>query len=123
MAKLELDAQGVKAEISALKLYRSGWENDIREGWSLGMTDAKEILYQLYEISGSIILALEDVLDGCYRGKMAMIMTKQKLEKLVKSESFEHFSALGDAHVCSVVTSGTKHHIRVMFEDLNILTM
>ena len=122
MAKIEVLAQDVRAQIAALKSYRSGWENDIREGWDFGGDEAKEILYGLYEISGTLILALEEILSGHYRGKMAMILTTKKLEKLVKSDAFDKFSALGEAGMCNVITSGTRHHIRVMFECLEILT-
>ena len=78
-------------------------------------------MYELYEISGTIILALENRLAGSGRDKMAMHMTHDKLEKFVKSELFDEFSCLGEAHMCGVVTSGTKHHIRVMFECLEVL--
>lgn len=49
-------------------------------------------------------------------------MTHNKLKKLVKSESFDNFAALGELGVCNVVTTGTRHHIRVMFEALELLT-
>lgn len=122
MAKTEVCSQDVKAEINALQLYRSGWANEIREGWKFGTKEAKDILFQLYEISGSIILALQAVKAGHYRDKMAMIMVKQKLEKLVKSKEFDELAAMSEAGMCNVISTGTKHHIRVMFEDLNILT-
>ncbi|MBQ8631042.1 MAG: hypothetical protein IJ479_04900 [Alphaproteobacteria bacterium] len=79
-------------------------------------------MFQLYEISGSIILALQTVLEGHYRDKMAMIMVKQKLEKLVKSEKFDELAAMSEAGMCHIITTGTKHHIRVMFETLEVLT-
>lgn len=122
MAKIEVIAEDVQKEIKALELFRSGWSNDIREGWDCSIPGSKEIIFELYEISGSIILALQSVLEGSYRDKMAMIMVRQKLEKLVKSETFSDFSAMTEAGMCKVITSGTKHHIRVMFEDLEILT-
>ena len=122
MARLELVGSDVQKEIEALRIYRSGWENQIREGWAFGIGGANEILYELYEISGCIIIALEDVLAGRYRGKMAIIMTKQKLEKLVKSKAFDDYSTLGELGACNVITTGTRHHIRVMFEDLEVLT-
>ncbi len=112
---MEVLAEDVKKEIAALKVYRSGWENDIREGWGQN-NEAQEILYELYEISNSIIVALQDVLAGHYRGKMAMIMTKQKLEKLDK------LATMSEAGMCHVITTGTRNHIRVMFQDLEILT-
>lgn len=74
------------------------------------------------EISGTIILVLEQVLEDHDRDKMAMFMTKSKLEKLVKSQDFDDYAALGEAGMCGVVTTGTKHHIRVMFECLEVLT-
>ena len=116
----EVLAQDVKKEIEALKIYRSGWENDIREGW--GQNNAQEILYELYEISNSIIVALQDVLAGHYRGKMAMILTQRKLEKLVKSDKFDELATMSEAGMCHIITTGTRHHIRVMFQDLEILT-
>lgn len=122
MAKIEICSSDVKETINALKLFRSGWANDIREGWNCSMVGAKELTYELYEISGTIILALEQVQTGYYRDKMAMFMTKEKLEKLVKSEAFDNFSTLNEGGVCSVITNATKHHIRVMFECLEVLT-
>ena len=83
MAKLEILADDAKQQISELKLYRSGWANDIREGWSLGNQEIQKILFELYEISGSVILALEQVVGGCYRDKMAMILVLNKLKDLV----------------------------------------
>ncbi len=122
MAKVEVIGQDVKETIKALVSYRSGWANSIREGWNSSMPGAKEIIYELYEISGTIILALQQISDGNYRDKMAMVMTEQKLEKLVKSDMFGDFSALGEANIAHVVTSATNHHIRVMFECLRVLT-
>ncbi|MDO4162183.1 MAG: hypothetical protein Q4D80_04165 [Pseudomonadota bacterium] len=122
MAKFELCSQDVEMTIRQLQLYRSGWANDIREGWNAGMSGAKEIIYELYEVSGCIILALQQVLAGNYRDKMAMFMTQNKLMKLVRSEAFDEFSAMSEAGMCRVITSGTKHHIRVMFECLEVLT-
>jgi len=118
MAKFEVIGQET---INALKSYRSGWANDIREGWSCGLPGAKEVLYELYEISGTIILALENRLAGSGIDKMAMHMTHDKLTKFVKSELFDEVSCLGEAGACGVVRSGTKHHIRVMFECLEVL--
>ena len=121
MAKFEVIGQDVVETINALKSYRSGWANEIREGWNCGMPGAKEVLYELYEISGTIILALENRLAGSSVDKMAIHMTHDKLTKFVKSELFGEFSALGEAGACGVVRSGTKHHIRVMFECLEVL--
>ena len=114
--------QDLKATIDALAIYRSGWENDIREGWNCNNSSAKDILYELYEISGTIILALQNVIDGKYRGKTAMILTQKKLQRLIKSKSFRYFDEMGVIGAYSVVTSGTKHHIRVMKECLEMLT-
>lgn len=122
MAKIEVNSQDVREEIKALKLYRSGWANDIREGWNVGMPEAKEVLFGLYEISGSIILALQDVEAGCYRDKVAMLLVREKLERLVKSESFDYLSAMADEGFCRIVGTGTRHHIRVMFQALDVLT-
>ena len=49
--KIELIASDIQKEIDALKVYRSGWENQIREGWNFGTGEAHEILHELYEIS------------------------------------------------------------------------
>jgi hypothetical protein len=122
MAKFEFFADDVRNVMNDLRLYRSGWANDIREGWNCSISGAKEIEYALYEISAVIILALENKLAGFGRDKMAMFMAKDKLEKLVTSDEFRMFDVLGQKHACGVVTSGTKHHIRVMMECLEILT-
>ena len=121
MAKFEIVRNEVVETISALKMYRSGWANEIREGWGMGMTEAREVLYALYEISGTIILALENRLNGSNVDSMAIRMTHDKLKKIVKSDLFDEFSALGEIGACGVITSATKHHIRVMFECLEVL--
>lgn len=122
MAKLDVLSSNVLQQISDLKIYRSGWANDIREGWQFGAEDIQGILFGLYEISGSIILALEQVAKGHYRDKMAMILVQRKLQNLVKSEDFKDYDELCTEGFMSVISSGTKHHIRVMFECLKILT-
>lgn len=108
--------------INALNQYRSGWSNDIREGWLCGMSGAVSLTFKLYALSGCIVLALEQVKKGCYRDKLAMMMVKKQLEDLVKSKEFDDFSVLSEAGACHVVTTGTRHHIRVMFEVLEELT-
>lgn len=122
MAKLEVTVDDVKNTIRDLELYRSGWANDIREGWNVAVPGAQEILFDLYEISGSIILSLEDVLDGHFRDKMALHLVKRRLERLVSSKEFRIFDELGRDGFSRVVTTGTKHHIRVMTETLEVLT-
>lgn len=122
MAKIELIASDIEKTINDLKCYRSGWANDIREGWNCHMKGSQEIEFTLYEVSGCIILSLEDALAGRFRDKMALFLVKKKLEELVVSTDFKFFDELGKAHACGVVTSGTKHHIRVMMETLEVLT-
>ncbi len=122
MAKLDVLSSDVLQQISDLKIYRSGWANDIREGWQFGAEDIQDILFGLYEISGSIILALEQVVKGHYRDKMAMILVQRKLQNLVKSEDFKDYDELCTEGFMSVISSGTKYHIRVMFDCLKILT-
>ena len=119
MAKFEM--ANAKETISALKIYRSGWANEIREGWAVGTLEAREVLYTLYEISGTIILALENRINGISVDSMAIRMTHDKLQKFVKSDIFDEFAALGEIGACGVITTGTKHHIRVMFECLEAL--
>ncbi len=108
--------------INALNLYRSGWANDIREAWQYAMPGALPLIFKLYALSGCIVLSLMQIKDGFYRDKMAMMMVRKQLEDLVKSKEFDDFSALSEAGMCQVVTTGTRHHIRVMFEVLEELT-
>lgn len=122
MAKLNVLTQDVQQQISDLKVYRSGWANDIREGWQFGDEEVQNILLSLYEISGSIILALEQVVNGHYRDKMAMILVKRRLKNLVKSESFKDYKSLCAHGFTDVISTGTKQHIRIMFDCLDLLT-
>ena len=48
MAKLDVLSSDVLQQISDLKIYRSGWANDIREGWQFGAEDIQGILFGLY---------------------------------------------------------------------------
>lgn len=122
MAKLKVLTQDVQQQISDLEVYRSGWANDIREGWQFGDEEVQNILLSLYEISGSIILALEQVVNGHYRDKMAMILVKRRLQKLVTSQGFKEYDKLCQRGFMDVISCGTKHHIRVMFDCLDLLT-
>lgn len=122
MAKLKVLTQDVQQQISDLKVYRSGWANDIREGWQFGDEEVQNILLSLYEISGSIILALEQVVNGHYRDKMAMILVKRRLQNLVTSQGFKEYDQLCQRGFMDVISCGTKHHIRVMFDCLDLLT-
>lgn len=122
MAKLKVLTQDVQQQISDLKVYRSGWANDIREGWQFGDEEVQNILLSLYEISGSIILSLEQVVNGHYRDKMAMILVKRRLQKLVTSQGFKEYDQLCQRGFMDVISCGTKHHIRVMFDCLDLLT-
>ena len=107
--------------INDLNLYRSGWANDIREAWQYAMPGALPLIFKLYALSGCIVLSLMQIKDGFYRDKMAMMMVRKQLEDLVTSKEFDEFSALGEAGICQVITTGTRHHIRVMFEVLEEL--
>lgn len=122
MAKLNVLTQDVQQQISDLKVYRSGWANDIREGWQFGDEEVQNILLSLYEISGSIILSLEQVVNGHYRDKMAMILVKRRLQNLVTSQGFKEYDQLCQRGFMDVISCGTKHHIRVMFDCLDLLT-
>ena len=107
--------------INDLNLYRSGWANDIREAWQYAMPGALPLIFKLYALSGCIVLSLMQIKAGFYRDKMAMMMVRKQLEDLVTSKEFDEFSALGEAGICQVITTGTRHHIRVMFEVLEEL--
>ena len=121
MAKFEVVGSDAREAIQQLKIFRSGWANDIREGWTCSLAGAKELTYELYEIAGTIILAIENRLNSDGGDKMALHMTKAKLEKLIKSEAFDEFSAMSEAGMCKVITTGTRQHIRVMFEAIEVL--
>ena len=82
MAKVEVCSQDVQNEINALQSFRSGWANDIREGWNFSTPEAKEVLLTLYEVAGDIVLALQQVQEGHYRDKMAMLLVQKRLEKV-----------------------------------------
>ena len=114
--------KNLQKQIHDLKAYRATWADDIHDGWSLRTQAGQDFLFSLYEISGSIILALEQVVKGHYHDKMAMILVQRKLQNLVKSEDFKDYDELCTKGFMSVISSGTKHHIRVMFECLKILT-
>lgn len=118
----DIEKKDIQKTINALASYRSGWANDIREGWDVAINGAKEIHFALYEVSGCIILALKQFKGGYFRDKMAMFMVRAKLDALVKSDTFCDFDSLGQDGITFVVTNATKHHIRVMYDCLDMLT-
>ena len=122
MAKLEVNVIDIKKQIKELQLYRSSWGNDIREKWNGGIQGAKELTFDLYQISGCIILALQETIHGRFQDKMAMIMVKRKLLCLTHSQNYQNLDKMGQKGLCNTVTTETKHHIRIMMECLNLLT-
>jgi len=122
MATIEVNVIDVKEQIKELQNFRNGWANDIREGWKGGLPGAKELIFYLYQISGCLILALQDVVNGRFRDKMAMLLVKRKLFSLTQSRSYQRFDEMGKAGICNVITTGTKHHILIMEDCLKLLT-
>lgn len=122
MARPEFSVTDIQKTIDELKIYRSGWANDIREGWTAGMKGAKELTYEFYSISANIILALENLQKGDRGDKMAMLLTKKRLEEVVVSADFRYFEVMGKNHACNVVTQGTKDILGAMLEILYLLT-
>ena len=104
--------------IRTLKFWRSGWDNDIREGWNCAMDGAKDIHATLCQVAAEIILAFEDIQEKRRMNKTLLLLAHEKLTELVKSNDFQDFDLLGQQGVTNVVTNATKHHIRVMFELL-----
>ena len=121
MAKFNVANKDAQEVVNTLKIFRSGWANDIRENWKTSIPGAQEITYQLYEISGTIILAMENYLKDNRSDRMPLFLTQKKLTDLVKSKEFEDLDALGTLGVAHIITTGTKHHIRVLFECLETL--
>lgn len=112
----------IPEQIKVLKVYRSEWASEIQAGWWADICNSNKLLFELYEISGSIILALQDVEAGIYRDKMPITLVKNKLENLVKSKDFEDHVCLSEMGAGGVITASTQHHIRVMFEIIEFLT-
>ena len=120
MAK-QIILEDLQKTLNDLKCCRSGWANDIREGWDTGRKGSQELLFSLYEISGCLILALEDAITGHFRDLMPVVLVQRKLEDLVASTNFRYFDELGMHNACRVVTGATKDHIRMMLETLEVL--
>ena len=123
MAKLEIATNEIRESLNQLQLFRSGWVNDIREGYGVGNKEAEKILYSLYRISSCLIVALENALEGRrYKEVLPLRLVQAELEELVNSSIFKEYDQMGKIGAYQVVTTGTKHHIRVMFEMLDVLT-
>lgn len=123
MAKMEVATNEIRESLNQLQLFRSGWVNDIREGAGVGNKEAEKILYSLYRISSCIIVALENALQGRrYKEVYPLRLVQKELEDLVNSRVFKEFDEMGKIGAFYVVTNGTKHHVRVMLEMLDILT-
>lgn len=123
MAKINFnDRVDVQFAVSELRMQRGSWANTIREGWQAGMAGAKEILYELYEVSSVIILAIENRAAGNGRDKMALHMTLKKLQNLVNSKEFKAFVEMTDLGMTRVVSKRDRQTIRKMFDYLEVLT-
>ena len=109
----------IEEVISTLKHWRSEWALYLITGYSCSIESAKQVPFKLYTISGCIILAFEQLKDGFFRDKLAMVMLNKELEDLVKSDIFRDFDNLCKA---GAFAQSTNHHIRVMFDCLGDLT-
>ncbi len=114
--------KNLRKQIHDLKAYRAIWADDIHDEWSLRTQAGQDFLFGLYEISGSIILAFQQVAQGRYHDKMAIFLVQCKFQNLVKSEDFKDYDELCTKGFMSVISFGTKHNIRNMFDCLKILT-
>ncbi|MBR3676008.1 MAG: hypothetical protein IKN71_02620 [Alphaproteobacteria bacterium] len=122
MAKLDLNNEAeVKKVIADLRDYRLGWEREIREKWSVQGYDAKQIRYGLYQLSATLILALEDRLAGRGGDKLVLTEPKEDLLLLTCSDAFKWYDRRGREGLSKVVSDTTKHHIRVMQECFKAL--
>lgn len=104
--------------VENLKLFRSRFANDIREGWHCHMEGVQEITFCLYEVASILITAVEEAEKNNWRvhDRMALILVKRKLDTLINSESFKYFDEFG-----FYISSGVKQHIRVMMSVLEDL--
>lgn len=122
MAKLDLSNEAeVRKVIAELRDYRLDWEREIREKWNSQSYDAKQIRYGLYQLSATLILALEDRLAG--RGGDKLVLTEPKGDLLILtcSDAFREYDRRGREGTSKVVNDVTKHHIRVMKECFKAL--
>ena len=112
----------ITTTVRKLRKYRRMWAQAIRRDWYQKQEGAREILFSLYEISGSIILALEDSAKGNFRDKIALKLVQQKLEQLIISQNFRNYDLLGQEEMSDIVTDKTKERIKLMLESLDLLT-
>ncbi len=111
----------ISKTIKALENFRAEWSEDITNWWDK-LPGAKEVLFILYDSAGSIILALQQIQKGCYKDKLPMMLAKKRFVRLIKSESFDRFSAMNAAGMIGIFSNKTNHHIRVMSECFEFLT-
>ncbi len=107
--------------IRKLRTYRRNWAKAIRRDYYQKQEGAREILFSLYETSGSIILALEESAKGNFRDKIALKLVQQKLEQLIISQNFHNYDILGQEEMSDIVTNKTKEQIKLMMEAMDSL--
>lgn len=112
----------ITTTVRKLRTYRRNWAQAIRRDYHQKQEGAREILFSLYEISGSIILALEESAKGNFRDKIALKLVQQKLEQLIISQNFHNYDILGEEEMSEIVTPKTKQQIKLMLESLDFLT-
>lgn len=122
MAKPEILIHDVKTKIAELENFRAEWVNTMQEVWNFKNRTAKNILLELYTISGNIILALNQVAAGNYRDKLAMLLVLEKLKDFTHSEEFLTYDTLGEYGCHKAITPQTKQRIKIMFDCLEFLT-
>ncbi len=119
--RYQVTPQYLQDEINRLKKFRTSLAN--RPGWFFTYPASYNVMFGLFEITGSVIIALEQTLNGYFRDKNMLMLVQERFEKIMTSKDFEECEVLSKNDFDTrIITRSTYDYIRLIRQDLRMLT-
>lgn len=103
-----------------ISLLNSGFANDIREGFNLGMKEAQEVLYKLFCFSSILQNSLRKAQYNPknFRDKMALTLLKKEIEEFIQSKNYLLCVEMTNAGVSRVVSRHCQNYVQRLLTAL-----
>lgn len=112
----------INETIVVLENFRKEWNDKMKENWPTLSYDERLILLTLWKINNSVILALYEIQQNKYHSRFAMLLVQKELSGFIKSNLFDNYVALYEHRGYGIIDQNMRHHIRVIFDVLDIIT-
>ena len=113
---------GINETIVTLENFRKEWNEKMKDTWSNLSYDERLILLMLWKTNNSVLLALYEIQQNKYRSRFAMLLVQKELRDFIKSNLFDNYVTLYERRGYGIIDLSMRHHIRVIFDVLDIIT-